>query len=78
MGDEWQGLLTFHGDYRPLLDFFRERLPGLEFYTGIGVGGVTVHDFKLAVNQLDGPAFHKARTAIDTAKRGKFSLVYIH
>lgn len=78
MGDEWQGLLHYPCDYRVVLDFFRAELDGLDFYAGLGVGGVSVHDFELTVNQLDGPAFHKARAAVSLAKRKKFSLVYIH
>ncbi|MGE5598576.1 MAG: SatD family protein [Bacteroidota bacterium] len=78
VGDEWQGLLVYPCDYRMVLDFFHERLEGLDFYTGLGVGEVTVHDRELTVNQLDGPAFHKARAAVNLAKRKNFSLVYIH
>ena len=78
MGDEWQGLLAYPCDYRAVLDYFRSKLDGVDFYTGVGVGPVTVHDFELTVNQLDGPSFHKARMAISLAKRERFSLVYIH
>ncbi len=78
VGDEWQGLLVHPSDYQAVLDFFRAGLAGPDFYAGLGVGGVTVHDLELTVNQLDGPAFHKARAALDLAKRRRYSLVYIH
>lgn len=78
VGDEWQGLLTYPSDYHAVLDFFRKELAGPDFYAGLGVGEVSVHDFELTVNQLDGPAFHKARAAVALAKRQKYSLVYIH
>lgn len=77
VGDEWQGLL-YPGDYQAVLDFFRSRLAGVDFYTGLGVGEVSVHDFELTVNQLDGPAFHKARAALNLAKKERYSLVYVH
>ena len=78
IGDEWQGLLAYPCDYKSVLDFFCGKLAGLEFYTGVGIGEVTIHNFELTVNQLDGPSFYKARMAIKIAKRMKFSLVYIH
>jgi hypothetical protein len=77
LGDEWQGLLEFPCDYLSILNFFHERMPEIGFYCGIGVGEVSVHNFELTVNQLDGPSFHKARRAIRFAKRFNDSLVYI-
>jgi len=78
IGDEWQGLLVQPGDYQKVLDFFRARLTGLSFYAGVGVGEVSIHDFELTVNQLDGPSFYKARAALTLAKRLKCALVYAH
>jgi hypothetical protein len=78
IGDEWQGLLSYPCNYQAVLDFFRAKLGGVDFYAGLGVGEITVHDLELTVNQLDGPSFHKARIAINLAKNKNFSLVYIH
>lgn len=77
MGDEWQGLLNSSSDYSSILNYFHQNLEGIDFYCGIGLGPVTVHDFELTVNQLDGPSFYKARRAIRLAKRFDYSLVFI-
>lgn len=76
LGDEWQGLLKECADYNKIISFFRDNLPSnIEFYTGVGIGTVTVHNFELTVNQLDGPSFHLARKAIKYAKKNDCSLV---
>jgi len=77
LGDEWQGLLNYPNDYLPVIDFFHNNLQDIEFYCGIGVGEVSIHNFELTVNQLDGPSFYKARKALKTAKQNNYSLVYI-
>ncbi|TDT62457.1 SatD family protein [Fonticella tunisiensis] len=77
IGDEWEGLLYFPCDFYRVLDFFRSRLGSIEFYCGIGVGDVSIHNFELTVNQLDGPTFHRARKAISLAKEMGSSLVLI-
>lgn len=77
LGDEWQGLLKYPCDYLSLLDYFHKTLDMIEFYCGIGIGPVSIHNFELTVNQLDGPSFHKARRAIRLAKRFNYSLVMI-
>lgn len=78
MGDEWQGLLHPNSDYSSILNFFHEKLGEVDFYCGIGIGEVSIHDFELTVNQLDGPSFYKARKAVRLAKRLKCSLVLIY
>lgn len=77
LGDEWQGLLYFPCDYSSILDFFRKELGNIEFYCGIGIGKVSIHNFELTVNQLDGPSFYKARKALSVAKQNNYSFVYI-
>ncbi len=77
LGDEWQGLLNYPCDYAAILNYFHENLDNIDFYCGIGVGEVTIHNFELTVNQLDGPSFYKARKAIEIAKRHNYSVVYI-
>ncbi|MGL5351795.1 MAG: SatD family protein, partial [Clostridium sp.] len=75
-GDEWQGLLKEGSDFNKIISFFKKSLPlNIEFYTGVGIGDITINDFELTVNQLDGPAFHLARYAIKYAKRKSYSLV---
>lgn len=77
LGDEWQGLLSFPCNYSDIISFFCSRLDPVEFYCGIGIGQISIHDFELTVNQLDGPSFYNARNAIKIAKRKKYSLVLI-
>lgn len=76
-GDEWQGLLYPNAPYMDIIKFFKKRLKGLEFYTGIGIGPIIIHDFELTINQLDGTAFHSARKAVKLCKKQKSSFIVI-
>lgn len=76
LGDEWQGLLHENGDYQQIIDFLAKKL-SVSFYTGIGIGEISISNFELTVNQLDGPSFHKARKAIKLTKKLGYSLVLI-
>ncbi|SHJ28868.1 SatD family (SatD) [Clostridium cavendishii DSM 21758] len=76
LGDEWQGLLKGDSDYNEVIKFFKNNLPSdINFYTGVGIGSITINNFELTVNQLDGPSFHLARKAIKYAKRNNCDLV---
>ncbi len=78
VGDEWQCLLKPDSNYLQIIDFFKSNLPNdISFYTGIGIGPITISNFELTVNQLDGPAFYLAREALLYAKRKKHSLVIL-
>lgn len=77
LGDEWQGLLKYPSPYETIIDFFNSNLGEVQFYCGIGIGDISIHDFELTVNQLDGPSFHKARKAISLAKDLNYSIVLI-
>ncbi|MBS4536942.1 hypothetical protein GOQ27_00625 [Clostridium sp. D2Q-11] len=77
LGDEWQGLFTYPCDYNDIINFFKENLVDIDFYCGIGIGDISVHNFTLTVNQLDGPSFHRARKAISIAKKNNYSLVLL-
>ncbi|MBS4032229.1 MAG: hypothetical protein KGZ63_12535 [Clostridiales bacterium] len=77
LGDEWQGLMNVECNYEEIIAFIQARMPDITFYTGIGIGEVTISNFELTVNQLDGPSFHKARKAIKVAKQHDYSLVLI-
>lgn len=77
IGDEWQGLLKYPCDYNILIKYFHNILGSIDFYCGIGIGEITIHNFELTVNQLDGPSFYHARNAIKTAKEKGYSLVII-
>lgn len=76
-GDEWQGLLKYPCDYKKIITFFNEFIPDVQFYTGVGIGSIYIHNFELTVNQLDGPSFHRAREALKFAKRNNLPLVIL-
>lgn len=77
VGDEWQGLLYHPCDYSSIISFFQRRIAPVTFRCGMGIGEIAIHDYELTVNQLDGPAFYKARKAINMAKQFNYSLVLI-
>lgn len=78
LGDEWQGLLKYPCNYNDIINYFKENLSDINFYCGIGIGDISVRNFTLTVNQLDGPSFHLARKAINIAKENNYSLVLLH
>lgn len=77
VGDEWQGLLNYPCNYDAILSFFHDKLKDIDFYCGMGVGDVSIHNFELTVNQLDGQSFHLAREAIKLAKENKYNIVIL-
>ena len=78
LGDEWQGLLKENAPYLDIINYFKSQLPSnIHFYTGLGIGEITINNFELTVNQLDGPSFHLARKALKYAKKNNCSLVIL-
>lgn len=77
LGDEWEGLLRNNSDYSRILHFFHKSLNDIDFYCGIGIGPVSIRNFELTVNQLDGPSFYLAREALKQAKILNKSLMII-
>lgn len=76
IGDEWQGLLSEYTSYNDIIEFFKENLSNnIQFYTAIGYGKVSITNFELTVNQLDGEAFYLARKAIRYCKKHNLDLV---
>lgn len=66
LGDEWQGLIKRpHLSYR-IIHSFGRLLGDIRFYAGIGIGGITTEI--APVLEMDGPAFHRARSALEKAK----------
>lgn len=77
VGDEWEGLLKYPCNFSEIINFFKASLLEVDFYCGIGIGNIFINDFNLTVNQLDGPAFYRAREALNYAKRKKLPLVIL-
>ncbi len=68
LGDEFQGLLSDPAALPLLLARLDALLPGLAIRYGVGWGTITTTPRPLAVS-MDGPAFHRARSAIEAGKR---------
>ena len=66
VGDEFQGLLVRPEVLPELMWRLRDRLPGLQFWTGVGFGGLDTGLEERAIG-MDGPAFHRAREALEVA-----------
>jgi hypothetical protein len=70
LGDEFQGLLNSTSVIPDLLWRLERDLPQRQFRMGIGLGGLDTPLQEYAIN-VDGPALHNARAAIDHAKKAK-------
>jgi len=71
LGDEFQGLLHSAAVIPDLTWRLEEDLPGYKFRVGIGLGKLDTPVQKYAIN-IDGPALHLARAAIESAKNNKY------
>ncbi len=71
LGDEFQGLLNSAADVPDLTWRLEEDLPGYKFRLGIGLGKLDTPLQNYAIN-IDGPALHLARAAIESAKKSKY------
>lgn len=70
LGDEFQGLLDSASVIPDLVWRLEEDLPDCRFRVAVGLGTLDTPLQKYAIN-LDGPALHSARTAIEYAKKTK-------
>jgi len=70
LGDEFQGLLTSATLLPDLIWRLEQSLPQREFRVGVGLGTLDTPLQKYAIN-IDGPALHTARAAIEHAKKAK-------
>ena len=66
VGDEFQGLLVRPGALPELVWRLRDRLPDVRFWTGVGFGTLDTELEDRAIG-MDGPAFHRAREALEAA-----------
>jgi len=72
LGDEWQCLLERAAPIWEIAHVIRATLPEVEWVIACGRGAVTTPLGKgIAAPEVDGPCFHDARVALDTAKREK-------
>jgi DNA-binding CsgD family transcriptional regulator len=73
IGDEFQGLLKSIDELIPLLAVLRAAIHPVEQRIGIGVGVLDTAIQEVALG-MDGPCFHRARSAIERAKMSGTSL----
>lgn len=66
-GDSFQGALKSLERFYDVLEAFEAQVP-VAFRCGIGIGAITT-EFSANVLEMDGPAFHRSRTALDIAKK---------
>lgn len=67
IGDEFQGLLESVDAIPQLLAVLRSQIHPVEQRIGIGIGGLHTELEPVAIG-MDGPCFHRARSAIERAK----------
>jgi hypothetical protein len=70
LGDEFQGLLRSATVIPELIWHLEEDFPACPFRVAVGLGRLDTPLQKYAIN-IDGPALHSARTAIEYAKKTK-------
>lgn len=70
LGDEFQGLLNSAAVIPDLVWHFEQYFAERDLRLGIGFGTLTTPLQKIAIN-IDGPALHAARFAVDAARRSK-------
>ncbi|MBV9110174.1 MAG: hypothetical protein JO306_12255 [Gemmatimonadetes bacterium] len=70
LGDEFQGLLSSPDPIPDVLHLVEHTLDPVRVRAGIGLGSLATPLKPTAIG-MDGPAFHSARYAIDTARKSK-------
>ncbi len=75
LGDEFQGLLISPAESYRLVRRFQELMDPVLFSFGVGVGTLSTPLEKRAVG-MDGEAFHRARAALEKARKGRRELLY--
>jgi len=72
LGDEWQCLLTSVGPVLEIAGTIRATLAEVDWVIACGRGPVTTPLAKgVTAPEVDGPCFHEARAALQTAKRSR-------
>lgn len=76
LGDEFQGLLISATDSYRLVRRFQDIMGEVPFAFGIGIGGLSTPLNRKAAVGMDGECFHRARAAINRAKKSKREVVF--
>lgn len=75
LGDEFQGLLKTPAESYKIVRRFQDLMEPVSLSFGIGVGTLST-SLKSTPLGMDGECFHRARAAVQKAKRAKRRLVY--
>ncbi|HEX9657639.1 MAG TPA: SatD family protein [Bacteroidota bacterium] len=75
LGDEFQGLLISPTESYRLVRRFQDLMEPISFSFGVGVGALSTPVKKDALG-MDGEAFHRARAALNEAKKSKREVLY--
>lgn len=73
LGDEFQGVLNSPEKVYQIFKFIKRRLE-VEFCCGVGVGSISTALSK-KTTEMDGPAFHLSREALEEAKKERAEVV---
>ncbi|MCW3490504.1 SatD family protein [Dethiobacter alkaliphilus] len=76
VGDEWQVLTNQSEKVYHIVETFQRMfwMDGVELYAGMGIGELST-TLTSDIRNLDGPCFHQARTALETAKKQNHSWI---
>jgi hypothetical protein len=75
IGDEFQGVLKDLSQSYNIIDKIQEMFYPVKLRFGVGWGKITTSIKKEAVG-MDGPAFHRAREAIEEAEKTKLGIIF--
>jgi hypothetical protein len=76
LGDEFQGALKEPEISLDIFTYFEHLLHPIRIKGGLGIGAVSTPVTK-NIREMDGPAFHRSREAVEKAKRSKSRLLAI-
>lgn len=74
LGDEIQGLLKESGDFPAIVSKVHGVFRPESVTIGVGIGGIATH-LSPRVTEMDGPAFVRAREAVEVAKKKNYEVV---
>lgn len=73
LGDEFQGVLISPKKAYQIFKYIKSHLEA-EFYCGVGIGRINTA-LSRKPSEMDGPAFHKSREALEEAKKEKVEMI---
>ena len=69
--DEFEGLMSVNADWICIINELFFSLHPTKIRFGVGVGNITTQIQKMNIQEMDGPAFHLARKAIEQLAKEK-------